>query len=326
MARPSIATSADVRSTVLALLREAGVSEAPSGQTFRRVVSVRKVRAYLGGGNPSTIGREINAVEAELVRDGTPLPSVPDVPADIAALMAQLWQAAVGVQLDEVLTLKSQAQGVAEAARTALTEAQLRGEVLMQELVELRTGIAERDTRLAQALATHAAQDTQIAVLSTELQAARALAEQLGMDLAARDASTSAAIAAARDRYDGLAKQLMLETEQQRQAAQVESGRIAGQLKFAEKREATQLARFAHMETELQEVRAQKDQAMGEISALKYVNTALRAQVDGILSALPKTQSKGGPQITKLAKGRRRTTKPKATTAPVKQTMPDASS
>lgn len=324
MARPTIATSADVRAAVLALLRESGASESPSGQTFRRVVSVRKVRAYLGGGNPSTIGREINAVEAELVRDGAPLPALAELPADIAALMTQLWQAAVGVQLDEVLALKSQTQGVADAARTALTEAQLRGEVLMQELMELRAGIVERDTRLAQTLATQTTLETQIATLTAELEVSRARAEHLGAELVAKEASASAAIASARDRYDGLAKQLMLETEQQRQGAQAENGRLAGQLKFAEKREATQLARIAHVENELQEVRAQKDQAMGEISALKYVNTALRTQVDGFLSALPKSQAKGLPPIANLVKGRKRAAKSGAKVASTKRTKPES--
>ena len=324
MARPTIATSADVRAAVLALLREAGASESPSGQTFRRVVSVRKVRAYLGGGNPSTIGREINAVEAELVRDRAPLPALAELPADIAVLMTQLWQAAVGVQLDEVLALKSQAQGVVDAAHTALTEAQLRGEVLMQELVELRASIAERDMRLAQTLATQVSLETQIAALTAELEMSRARAEHLGAELVAKEASASAAIASARDRYDGLAKQLMLETEQQRQGAQAENGRLAGQLKFAEKREATQLARISHIENELQEVRAQKDQAMGEISALKYVNTALRTQVDGFLSALPKSQTKGATPVANLAKGRKRAAKSGANVASTKRTAPDS--
>jgi hypothetical protein len=324
MARPSIATSADVRAAVLALLREAGASESPSGQTFRRVVSVRKVRAYLGGGNPSTIGREINAAEAELVQDVAPLLGLVELPADIAALMTQLWQAAVGVQLDEVLALKTQAQGVADATRSALTEAQLRGEVLMQELAELRAALTERDTQLAQALATQVTQEARIATLTVELQASQLQADKLNAELTAKEASTTAAITAARDRYDGLAKQLMLETEQQRQAAQVEISRMAGQIRFAEKREATQLARIAHVESELQEVRAQKDQAMGEISALKYVNTALRAQVDGILSTLPKP--KGASTIAELAKGRKRTIKPKATSASAKVVAPDASS
>lgn len=324
MARPTIATSADVRTAVLALLRDAGASESPSGQTFRRLVSVRKVRAYLGGGNPSTIGREINAAEAELVRDGAPLPALAELPADIAALMTQLWQAAVGVQLDEVLALKTQAQGVADAARSTLTEAQLRCEVLMQELVELRAGISERDARLVQALAKQTTLETQITAVTAELEVSRARAEHFGADLVAKEASASAAIASARDRYDGLAKQLMLETEQQRQAAQVENGRLTGQLKFAEKREATQLARIAHVENELQEVRAQKDQAMGEISALKYVNTALRTQVDGFLSALPKSQAKGSTPIANLAKGRKRVTKPGTNVAPTKQIKPES--
>jgi hypothetical protein len=323
MARPPIATSADVRAAVLALLRDADASESPSGQTFRRAVSVRKVRAYLGGGNPSTIGREINAVEAELVRDGASLPALAELPADIATLMTQLWQAAVGVQLDEVLALKSQAQGVADAAHNALTEALLRGEVLMQELVELRAGIAERDKRLAQTLATQATLETQIAALTAELEVSRARAEHLGAELVAKEASASAAIASARDRYDGLAKQLMLETEQQRQAAQVENSRLVGQLKFAEKREATQLARMAHVENELQEVRAQKDQAMGEISALKYVNTALRTQVDGFLSALPKSQPKGAPRVANLAKGRKRVAGTGPSAASTKRTKPE---
>jgi hypothetical protein len=324
MARPTIATSANVRAAVLALLRDAGASESSSGQTFRRVVSVRKVRAYLGGGNPSTIGREINAVEAELVREGSPLPSLAELPVDIAALMTQLWQAAIGVQLDEVLALKSQAQGVADLALTALNEAQLRGEVLMQELVELRAGIAERDTKLAQALATQTTLESQMTALTAELEVSRARAEQLGVELVAKDASASAAIASARDRYDGLAKQLMLETAQLRQAAQVENGRLAGQLKFAEKRGATQFARIAHVENELKEVRAQKDQAMGEISALKYVNTAFRTQVDGFLSALPKSKAKVAPPTTNLVKGRKRAAKIGTIVASTKRVTPES--
>lgn len=323
MPRPTIATYAEVRSTVLALLQEAGVDQSPSEQSFRRAVSVRKVRAHLGGGNPSTIGREINAVEAEMVRGGVSTLALPEVPADIATLMTQLWQAAVGVQLDEVLTLKSQAQAVADGARNALAEAQLRGEVLMQELVELRAGITDRDTRLAQTLATQATLETQIAALNTELQASHARAAQLDVKLVAQEASLVAAITTARDRYDGLAKQLMLETEQQRQAAQVETGRMAGQLKFAEKREATQLGRIAHVETELQEVRAQKDQAMGEISALKYVNSALRAQVDAILSGVPKPQASTALKVANLATSRKRTAKPPSTASSVKRTKPE---
>lgn len=307
MPRPTIATSADVRSAVLALLLESGVGESPSEHSFRRAVSVRKVRARLGGGNPSTIGREIHAVEAELVRAGMSKLVIPDLPPDIGDLMAQLWQAAVAVQLDEVLALKSQAQAVADDARQSLTESQLRCDVLLQELGLLRVAIAERDERLALAQATQTSQQAQLATLNVELQTCQLRAEQLASQLSERDQTLDAAITSARERYDGLAKQLMLETGQQRQAAQAEGSRLANQLKFAEKREAAQSDRASHVEAQLQEVRAQRDQAMGEVSALKYVNTALRAQLEGIMSLLP--QPNPSPKVSGLASGRKRSAK-----------------
>jgi endonuclease/exonuclease/phosphatase (EEP) superfamily protein YafD len=94
---------------------------------------------------------------------------------------------------------------------------------------------------------------------------------------------TKAAIAAARERYDGLSKQLLQETAQQRQAAQVEVSRMASQSKFAEKREATLLGRIEQLDADLLEVRTQRDKAAGEVSALKYVNTSLKIQVDEFL-------------------------------------------
>jgi hypothetical protein len=186
MPRPALATPSDVRSAVLALLVEAGTAESPSAQSFRRVVSVRKVRARLGGGNPATIGRAINAVEAELVRQGLDTVAIPALPADIAALMTQLWQAAVGVQLDEVVRLKTEAQSVADGAREALAEAHLRSEMLKQELAELRAAVSDRDSRLAQALTDGASLTEQINAVRAELQASREreaqwLAERAGI-------------------------------------------------------------------------------------------------------------------------------------------------
>lgn len=321
MPRPTIATSADVRSAVLALLLEAGIGESPSEQGFRRAVSVRKVRARLGGGNPSTIGREIHAVEAELVRSGMSKLVIPDLPPDIADLMAQLWRAAVAVQLDDVLALKAQAQAVADDARQALTESQLRCDVLMQELGLLRVAIAERDERLALAQATQTSQQAQLATLNAEIQTSQLRAEQLASQLSERDQTLDAAITSARERYDGLAKQLMLETGQQRQAAHAESSRLANQLKFAEKREATQSERIAHVEAQLQEVRAQRDQALGEVSALKYVNTALRAQLDGIMSQLP--PPKAMPKALGLASGRKRSAKAPGSGSAAKRGKPE---
>ena len=285
MPRPTVATPAQVRETISSLLREAGIAGAASGPSFRRAVSVRKVRERLGGGNPATIAHEINVLEKDIVGADSQIPPIPEVPADIAALMGQLWQAAVGIQLTEVLQLKSQAQGIADAAKSALVEEKLRSQVLLQELAELRAAAAERDTQLAHAKSQNVVLTERNAGLQTELQASRGRESELLAARAALEDEKVDAIAAARERYDGLSKQLLQETAQQRQTAQVEVSRMASQSKFAEKREATLAGRIEQLEADLLEVRTQRDKAAGEVSALKYINTSLKVQVDGFLKS-----------------------------------------
>lgn len=285
MPRPTVATPAQVREAVASLLREAGIVGSVSAPSFRRAVSVRKVRERLGGGNPATIAHEINAIERDIVGVDNQSLSIPEVPADISALMGQLWQAAVGVQLTEVLQLKVQAQGIAAAAKSALVEEQLRNQVLLQELAELRSAAVERDTQLAQSRSQNAVLTDQNTALQNELLTSRRRETELGAAHQAVEKEQTAAIAAARERYDGLSKQLLQETAQQRQVAQVELGRMANQAKFADKREASLLGRIEQLEADLLEVRMQRDKAAGEVSALKYINTALKIQVDDFLKS-----------------------------------------
>lgn len=284
MPRPTVATPAQVRETISSLLRETGITGSASAPSFRQAVSVRKVRERLGGGNPATIAHEINALEKDTVGAGIPNLSIPEVPADIAALMGQLWQAAVGIQLTEVLQLKSQAQGIADAANSALVEEKLRNQVLLQELAELRAAAAERDTQLAQVKSQNTVLAEQNARIQNELQASGAHTSELLAAQTVLEDEKTAAIAAARERYDGLSKQLLQETAQQRQANQTEVSRMTSQAKFAEKREATLLGRIEQLEADLLEVRTQRDKAAGEVSALKYVNTSLKTQVDEFLN------------------------------------------
>ena len=58
---------------------------------------------------------------------------------------------------------------------------------------------------------------------------------------------------------------------------------MTSQSKFAEKRESTLLGRIEQLETDLLEVRSQRDKTTGEVSALKYVNLSLKTQVDEFL-------------------------------------------
>ncbi|WP_288845518.1 DNA-binding protein [uncultured Paraburkholderia sp.] len=59
--------------------------------------------------------------------------------------MRALWQAAVTAQLDGVVGLKSEAQQAIAAADTARTDAELRVELLRQEMTELRSVLTTRD-------------------------------------------------------------------------------------------------------------------------------------------------------------------------------------
>jgi Plasmid replication region DNA-binding N-term. len=44
-----------IRAAVLSMLAEAGDAEPPTGERFRKIVSVRKLRARLGAGDPATL-------------------------------------------------------------------------------------------------------------------------------------------------------------------------------------------------------------------------------------------------------------------------------
>lgn len=317
MARPAISTAAEVRSAVQALLSEAGIGTCPSRQSFRRAVSVRKVRDWLGGGNLATLGREINQIEAELAQGVDAIP-IPDLPADIAALMTQLWQAAVGTQLDELQQLRIQAQSVATAAQDELQESRLRRQVLQEDLAQMRTAISDRDMRLAQAQATNTALEEQIQALRVELAEAHQEGTALRSQVDNLAQSQAEAVASARDRYDGLSKQLLQETALQRQAVQQEASRLGNQLKFAEKRDTAnlaRLARLAQLEAELQDLRGERDKANGEAAALRYVNSTLRAQVEDIVQSMSRTMPRASSKMAKGARSPKDVTTPRPTPA-----------
>jgi capsule polysaccharide export protein KpsE/RkpR len=79
---------------------------------------------------------------------------------------------------------------------------------------------------------------------------------------------------------------------------------------LASSREAALQARVERLEADLVEARAQREQAAGEVSALRYVNTSMRAQIDEIMRAVPAPKASPVPG---LARGQKRAAKtPKA--------------
>jgi len=156
MPRLATVTPEQIRSAVLSMLAEAGDGQPPTGERFRKIVSVRKLRARLGAGDPATLARALNAIEVEVVRAGLAEIAMPGIPVDIAEQMRALWQAAVAVKLDDVVRLKADAQQAIAAADAARTDAELRVELLRQEVSELRSSVSARDTELSDLRAQNA--------------------------------------------------------------------------------------------------------------------------------------------------------------------------
>ncbi|MDK3022644.1 DNA-binding protein [Cupriavidus taiwanensis] len=279
------ATPEQIRATVLAMLTEAGDAAPPTAARFRRVVSVRKLRARLGGGDPATLSRTLNAIEAEVVRAGLAEVAIPDLPPEIADQMRALWQAAVAVQLDDVVRLKREAQATADAAQAARADAELRVELLRQELTETRQALAARDTTLAEARAAQAA-----AIARADEQAARRGELEAALATAQERATTgerthAEAVATIQARYEALSRQLLQETAHQRDAVQAERTQLAAQLKFAERRIAALEQERERIGAELASERAARQTSVGEASALKAITASQRAQLDELLRA-----------------------------------------
>jgi uncharacterized small protein (DUF1192 family) len=317
MPRPSAATPDQIRATVLAMLAEAGDATPVTGARFRQLVSVRKLRARLGAGDPATLARALNVIEAEVVRAGLAEIAIPGIPPDIAEQMRALWQAAVTVQLDDVVRLQAKAQQTIAAADTARTDAELRVELLRQELTELRTALTGRDAELADLRAQHTLSRERCTALEATLQDRQTQLEGAVAERVALERARTEGLAQTQHRYEALSKQLLQETAHQREAVKKEHEQFASQLKFAERRIAALEGERERLEAELASERATRQQAVGEALALKAVNSSQHAQLDELMrvvSALDTPRRVPSPS-PRLATARRTKATPKGDTA-----------
>jgi hypothetical protein len=102
MPRPPALSAGQIRTTVLAMLAEADVSSdhpLPTPERFRKVVSVRKLRARLGAGDPAMLSRALNTVAPEVVRAGVAQVAIPGCLTRSSDRCAR-WHAALTVLLD----------------------------------------------------------------------------------------------------------------------------------------------------------------------------------------------------------------------------------
>jgi Plasmid replication region DNA-binding N-term len=277
MPRPAAVTRDDIRSAVLAMLAEAGDPDPPSGTRFRKVVSVRKLRARLGAGDPTTLSRVLNDIEAEVVRAGLAGVALPGLPDPIAEQMRALWQAAVTVQLTEVVALKDEATQAKEAAETARHDADLRVELLRVELAALRDQILQRDTDLATARADWRVASEQMKAMETASVELRATLASANAAIESARTDHAAAVAAVHARYEGLSRQLLLETEHQRHALQTERERLTEQITRAQERAAALEGLRDRLLADLATERDAHQRAAAEAAALTTLVAEQRA-------------------------------------------------
>jgi len=328
MSRPAAVSADQIRTTVLAMLAEAGMDndhQPPSGERFRRVVSVRKLRARLGAGDPATLARILNAIEAEVVRAGLAGVAIPGLPDTIAEQMRTLWQAAVAVQLDDVARLREEATQAAQAAEAARRDADLRVELLRVELAELREQISARDTALATVRAECRAASGKMTAAETAALDLRAALTSANASLATANAEHAAAIAAIHARYEGLSRQLLQETEHQREAWRGERERLAGEIVRAEERIAALEGLRERLLTDLASERESGQRASAEAAALTTLVAEQRALLQVIQAGQAGTRRPlRSAAVLSPAPGRHRQTPaasvPKATPAPASST------
>ncbi|MEC5405990.1 DNA-binding protein [Paraburkholderia sp. MPAMCS5] len=301
MARPAAVTPDQIRTTVLAMLAEAGDAETTIPATsvtpatpvtrdrFRRAVSVRRLRARLGAGDPTVLSRALNAIEAELVQAGLTEVALPGLPDAIADQMRALWAAAVSVQLDDVVRLKAEARDAMEAAQGARHDADLRVELLRVELAELRAQLSARDTELATARTECRAATATLAEREQAAAALRQSAEQATQALEDARTDHAAALAAVHARYEGLSKRLLQETEHQRHALAAERERLSKQFADAQTRITALEGLRERLLEELATGRDAHRQAAAEAAALATVVAEQRHALQALqaLQALP---------------------------------------
>jgi predicted nuclease with TOPRIM domain len=288
MPRPAALSPDQIRTTVLAMLAEADVSDdhlPPTSERFRKVVSVRKLRARLGAGDPTMLSRALNMIEAEVVSAGLTQVAIPGLPDTIAEQMRALWQAAVAVQLDDVARLREDARQAAEASNAAQRDAGLRTEMLRVELADLRMQLTARDSELANLRADCRSLTERAETLRASAAGLQTERDTITATLTQIRQAHAAEFAAVHARYEGLSRQLLQETEHQRHALQVERARLAGQITQAQERVTALEGLRDRLLTELASERDAHQRAAGEAAALTTVVAEQHALLQAVNAA-----------------------------------------
>jgi chromosome segregation ATPase len=239
MSRVPLSTPADVQAAVDTLLTESGLHPPLPTPVFRTVVSVRRVRERLGGGNPATLSRAIRLIEAQYRADAHTQRALPALPEEVATKMLRIWSDAVAAAQAALVPVQEEAARSVAAADAVRENAQSLIELLRGEVADLRSTLAstlEKDNltigRLNAQLAATERETAASAERENELRARLTAAEK---EHAAECVRLAGELARSRDEYEGLKVSLLATTDAERQEAKQQRNLLERHLRRTEK-------------------------------------------------------------------------------------------
>ncbi|TDG02683.1 hypothetical protein E1N52_38425 [Paraburkholderia guartelaensis] len=221
MGRTPLNSPESVRQTVQRMLDAAGVAAPVTPALFRRIVTARRVRAELGGGDPAWVGRQVRLVEAEVISESSARYTASGLPDPVADAMRSLWLRALEAARGEFAAAQADASVSVAAAAAERDNASALVEMMRTELDDRQKQAREQDVRVAQ-------QQAELVQLQQRLagETDRALRAEAALDQALRASDEArrqhdGELAAVRERYAGLSKQLFAMTDGLRQSRAV---------------------------------------------------------------------------------------------------------
>jgi chromosome segregation ATPase len=247
MGRTPLNTEESVRATVLTMLAEHGHVPPLSTVLFRSIVSVRKLRARLKGGDLTTLGRLLNTIEEEVTQQTANSHALPDLPETVSNLMLALWRAAIDAQTVEIERIKEEAAQTVAGTEDRLNEANARVELLLVAVADLRKELAARDQTIGgqdAKLEESARINENIRKEHDQLSTRLAQAQQALADVRR---NSEEKITTTHEKYAGLSQQLLTQTDAQRQTWAEEKKGLVQQLREAKERIAELRAERQHL-------------------------------------------------------------------------------
>lgn len=209
MGRTPLNSPQSVRDTVRRMLDAAGVTAPITPQVFRRIVSTRRVREELGGGDPSWVGRQVRMIEAELISQSAARYTAGGLPDPVADSMRSLWLMALEAARGEFADAQASAAAAVARAAAERDNANALSSMLRTELDDWQKQARELDVRIGQREAELAEARGRVSEESERGRLAEArVAELLRASEAARQ-KHDGELNAVRREYAGLSRQLL---------------------------------------------------------------------------------------------------------------------